>query len=77
MLTLSPGPNCSKGAAAPGFAREAQCVLLAILAVKFAFLLLDPMPRFFLWDSVTFLNGALFGDLPWSQHFCTLSNLLT
>src|SRR5689334_8902908 len=51
-------------ASAPGFAREAQIALLAILGVKLLFLLLDPLPRFFLWDSVTFLNGGLFGDLP-------------
>jgi hypothetical protein len=57
MRTTSP-------ASAPGFAREAQAALLAILGVKLLFLLLDPLPRFFLWDSVTFLNGGLFGDLP-------------
>lgn len=51
-------------ASAPGFAREAQAALLAILAVKLLFLVLDPLPRFFLWDSVTYLNGGLFGDLP-------------
>lgn len=50
--------------ATPDFRREAPAVLLAILAVKLAFLVLDPMPRFFLWDSVTFLNGGLFGWLP-------------
>lgn len=49
---------------AADFRRELPLVVLAILAVKLAFLLLDPMPRFFLWDSVTFLNGGLFGDLP-------------
>lgn len=43
--------------------------LLAIAAVKFAVLLLDPNPRFFLWDSVTYLQGAVGGALPRDRSF--------
>src|SRR4051812_16807763 len=43
--------------------------ILAIGAVKLLLLLLDPDPRFFLWDSVTYLQGALGGDLPRDRSF--------
>jgi hypothetical protein len=43
--------------------------ILAIGAVKLALLLLDPNPRFFLWDSVTYLQGALGGALPRDRSF--------
>jgi hypothetical protein len=44
-------------------------VLLAIVSVKFMILLLDPNPRFFLWDSVTYLRGAIDGTLPRDRSF--------
>src|SRR4051794_39291493 len=43
--------------------------ILAIGAVKLVLLLLDPNPRFFLWDSVTYLQGALGGALPRDRSF--------
>src|SRR5690348_18263938 len=43
--------------------------LIAIVAVKLTLLLLDPTPRFFLWDSVTYLQGALDGPLPRDRSF--------
>ena len=43
--------------------------ILAIGAVKLLLLLLDPTPRFFLWDSVTYLQGALGGELPRDRSF--------
>lgn len=43
--------------------------LLAVLAVKIVLLLLDPDPRFFLWDSVTYLQGAIGGPLPRDRSF--------
>lgn len=44
-------------------------VLLAVLAVKIAVLLVDINPRFFLWDSVTYLQGAVGGPLPRDRSF--------
>jgi hypothetical protein len=46
-----------------------RIALGAIVAVKLVLLLLDPMPRFFLWDSVTYLQGALDGPLPRDRSF--------
>ena len=43
--------------------------ILAIGAVKLLLLLVDPNPRFFLWDSVTYLQGALGGALPRDRSF--------
>jgi hypothetical protein len=43
--------------------------LLAILAVKVLILALDANPRFFLWDSVTYLQGAIGGPLPRDRSF--------
>lgn len=48
---------------------RAAPALLAIVAVKLLILILDTNPRFFLWDSVTYLNGALLGDLPRDRSF--------
>lgn len=44
-------------------------VLLAVAALKTAILLVDINPRFFLWDSVTYLQGALGGPLPRDRSF--------
>jgi hypothetical protein len=44
-------------------------VVLAILALKLAVLVIDPNPRFFLWDSVTYLQGAIGGPLPRDRSF--------
>ena len=49
--------------------RELVFVLLAIVSVKLMILLLDPNPRFFLWDSVTYLRGAIDGTLPRDRSF--------
>src|SRR5678815_2111065 len=49
--------------------RHIATVLLAILGVKLMILLLDPIPRFFLWDSVTYLRGAIDGTLPRDRSF--------
>lgn len=46
-----------------------RIALGAIVALKLALLLLDSMPRFFLWDSVTYLQGALGGPLPRDRSF--------
>ncbi|HSJ41869.1 MAG TPA: hypothetical protein VK955_12550, partial [Xanthobacteraceae bacterium] len=57
---------------APHFAlhrRHIALVLLAIAAVKLTILLIDPNPRFFLWDSVTYLRGAIDGSLPRDRSF--------
>jgi hypothetical protein len=43
--------------------------LLAIAAIKLAILVLDTNPRFFLWDSVTYLRGATEGLLPRDRSF--------
>lgn len=43
--------------------------LLTLVAVKLAILMLDTNPRFFLWDSVTYLRGALDGTLPRDRSF--------
>jgi hypothetical protein len=43
--------------------------LLAIVAVKVLILLFDASPRFFLWDSVTYLQGAIGGPLPRDRSF--------
>jgi hypothetical protein len=43
--------------------------LLAIVAVKALILALDANPRFFLWDSVTYLQGAVGGPLPRDRSF--------
>jgi hypothetical protein len=43
--------------------------LLAIVAVKALLLVLDANPRFFLWDSVTYLQGAIGGPLPRDRSF--------
>jgi hypothetical protein len=54
----------------------AECVrlrivpaLLAIVAVKVLILVADANPRFFLWDSVTYLQGAIGGPLPRDRSF--------
>ena len=44
-------------------------MLLALLAIKLAILIADPNPRFFLWDSVTYLQGAIGGPLPRDRSF--------
>ncbi len=49
--------------------RHIALVLLAIAAVKLTILLIDPNPRFFLWDSVTYLRGAIDGTLPRDRSF--------
>jgi hypothetical protein len=49
--------------------RQVMLALLAILAVKLTILLIDSNPRFFLWDSVTYLHGALDGPLPRDRSF--------
>jgi len=43
--------------------------LLAIVAVKLLILVADASPRFFLWDSVTYLQGAIGGPLPRDRSF--------
>lgn len=43
--------------------------LLALVAVKLTILMIDTNPRFFLWDSVTYLRGALDGPLPRDRSF--------
>jgi hypothetical protein len=43
--------------------------LLAIAAVKALLLIVDANPRFFLWDSVTYLQGAVGGPLPRDRSF--------
>lgn len=43
--------------------------LLTLVAVKLAILMHDTNPRFFLWDSVTYLRGALDGSLPRDRSF--------
>ncbi len=49
--------------------RHLALVLLAILGLKLLILLVDPNPRFFLWDSVTYLRGAIDGTLPRDRSF--------
>src|SRR5580765_176543 len=49
--------------------RQVAFVLMAIIGLKLAILLVDPNPRFFLWDSVTYLRGAIDGTLPRDRSF--------
>jgi len=49
--------------------RHIAFALLPILGLKLVILLLDPNPRFFLWDSVTYLRGAIDGTLPRDRSF--------
>jgi len=49
--------------------RQIAFALLAILGLKLVILLIDPNPRFFLWDSVTYLQGAIDGTLPRDRSF--------
>jgi hypothetical protein len=49
--------------------RHIALALLAILGLKVVILLIDPNPRFFLWDSVTYLQGAIDGTLPRDRSF--------
>ena len=66
-------PSSSIGYTAPmnGGRRSTEFVraLALLAAAKLAFLLLDSTPHFFLWDSVTYLNGALGGELPRDRSF--------
>ncbi len=55
--------------ASPFRRREWLALLSALVAVKALFLLLDATPRFFLWDSVTYLQGALGEGLPRDRSF--------
>lgn len=43
--------------------------LLAVAAVKLLLLAFDAGPRFFLWDTVTYLQGAVGGPLPRDRSF--------
>jgi hypothetical protein len=54
--------------AALSFRERAQAVF-AIAALKIAVLVFDPNPRFFLWDSVTYLQGAVGNGLPRDRSF--------
>src|SRR6185312_8413162 len=67
---MTPAPVASSPSA-PRASRTAGYItaILAIGAVKLLLLLLDPNPRFFLWDSVTYLQGALGGALPRDRSF--------
>ncbi len=58
-----------RSASLPRVRREWLAVCLAVVAVKALFLLLDATPRFFLWDSVTYLQGALGEGLPRDRSF--------
>ena len=58
-----------KISASPLDRRQIVFVLLGIVGVKFLILLVDPNPRFFLWDSVTYLRGAIDGALPRDRSF--------
>jgi hypothetical protein len=49
--------------------REWGLVLLAVIAIKLAFLLADPDPRFFMGDSVVYLRTALEGVFPRDRSF--------
>ena len=49
--------------------RHVALVLLAIAGIKLMILAVDPSPRFFLWDSVTYLHGAIDGALPRDRSF--------
>ena len=49
--------------------REWGLALGLVFAIKLAFLLLDPHPRFFMGDSVTYLETALVGSFPRDRSF--------
>lgn len=51
------------------FRHELLIVLALVVLAKAVFLWLDHLPRFFLWDSVTYLQGALDGELPRDRSF--------
>lgn len=56
----------------PGLAvgrREWLAALALVAAIKLAFLGLDPDPRFFMGDSVTYLQTALAGTIPQDRSF--------
>jgi hypothetical protein len=66
-------PSSSIGYTEPMNGRQPSTEYLRALAAlgmaKLAFLLLDSTPHFFLWDSVTYLQGALGGELPRDRSF--------
>ncbi len=64
FASLSP-----RTASNPFFWREVAPVVFAIIAVKTLILMVDPNPKFFLWDSVTYLQGGLDGTLPRDRSF--------
>jgi hypothetical protein len=64
-----PNPNDSNPTVSAFDRRHIIFVLLAILGLKLMLLLIDPNPRFFLWDSVTYLRGAIDGTLPRDRSF--------
>ncbi len=49
--------------------RQRTQAIFAIAALKLVVLLVDTNPRFFLWDSVTYLEGAVGGPLPRDRSF--------
>jgi len=68
MRSFSFAALAAAGPARP-FAHDLRRVFVAIAALKLILLLIDPTPRFFLWDSVTYLQGALDGPLPRDRSF--------
>lgn len=68
-LPASPALARSTPAHAAATRREWRIALVAVVAIKLAFLLLDPDPRFFMGDSVTYLRTALEGLIPRDRSF--------
>ena len=72
MVATIPSPPATARRAVPhadAARREWRIALVAVLAIKLAFLLLDPDPRFFMGDSVTYLRTALDGVFPRDRSF--------
>lgn len=72
MVAAIPSPPATARRAVPhadAARREWRIALVAVLAIKLAFLLLDPDPRFFMGDSVTYLRTALDGVFPRDRSF--------
>ena len=66
---MKPITSLIRRAGAAGGRLQLLPALLAIVAVKLLLLLVDANPRFFLWDSVTYLQGAVGGALPRDRSF--------
>jgi len=67
--TINPVSRRDDGSVRCSATRDIFFALFAIVLIKASILALDASPRFFLWDSVTYLNGAVSDVLPRDRSF--------